>query len=49
MRILLLHSRYLSGPASGENRVVEEEAALLRSGGHEVWRYSPEPSVGGPP
>lgn len=45
MRILLLHSRYLSGPASGENRVVEEEAALLRSGGHHVWRYSPEPSV----
>jgi glycosyltransferase involved in cell wall biosynthesis len=48
MRILLLHSRYLSGPASGENRVVEEEAALLRSGGHHVWRYSPEPTVGGP-
>lgn len=48
MRILLLHSRYLSGSASGENRVVEEETALLRSGGHHVWRYSPEPSVEGP-
>jgi glycosyltransferase involved in cell wall biosynthesis len=48
VRILSLHSRYLSGPASGENRVVDEEAALLRSGGHEVWRYSPEPAVEGP-
>jgi glycosyltransferase involved in cell wall biosynthesis len=48
MRILLLHSRYLSGPASGENRVVDEEAALLRSGGHRVWRYAPEPRVDGP-
>jgi glycosyltransferase involved in cell wall biosynthesis len=47
MRILLLHSRYLSGSASGENRVVEEEAALLRLGGHDVWRYSAEPAVGG--
>jgi glycosyltransferase involved in cell wall biosynthesis len=47
MRILLLHSRYLSGPASGENRVVDEEAALLRSSGHHVWRYSPEPDVRG--
>ena len=48
MRILLLHSRYLSGAASGENRVVEEEAALLRSGGHQVWCYSPEPTIEGP-
>jgi glycosyltransferase involved in cell wall biosynthesis len=48
MRILLLHSRYLSGSASGENRVVEEEAALLRSEGHEVWLYAPEPAVEGP-
>ena len=46
MRILILHSRYLSGAASGENRVVEEEAALLRSAGHEVWRYTPSPDVG---
>ena len=45
MRILLLHSRYLSGAASGENRVVEEEAALLRSGGNRVWCYSPEPAM----
>jgi glycosyltransferase involved in cell wall biosynthesis len=28
--------------------VVEEEAALLRGAGHAVWRYSPEPTVGGP-
>jgi len=48
MRILLVHSPYLSGPASGENRVVEEEAALLRSGGHHVWSLSPEPRVEGP-
>ena len=47
MRILLLHSRYLSGAASGENRVVEEEAALLRSGGNRVWCYSPEPTIVG--
>lgn len=47
MRILLLHSRYLSGAASGENRVVEEEAALLRSGGHRVSCYSPEPTIDG--
>ncbi|HXF97246.1 MAG TPA: glycosyltransferase family 4 protein [Gaiellaceae bacterium] len=36
MRILILHSRYLSGSLSGENRVVEEEAQLLRGGGHHV-------------
>lgn len=47
MRILLVHSPYLSGSASGENRVVEDEAALLRSAGHDVWRYSPEPRVEG--
>jgi glycosyltransferase involved in cell wall biosynthesis len=36
MRILVLHSRYLSGSLSGENRVVEDEAGLLREWGHEV-------------
>lgn len=41
MRVLILHSRYLSGPASGENRVVEEEATLLRTGGHEVVTFTP--------
>lgn len=35
-RILVVHSRYLSGQTSGENRVVEDEVALLREGGHEV-------------
>ena len=46
MRILLLHSRYRSGAASGENRVVEDEARLLSESGHdvEVW----DPSVGTP-
>lgn len=41
MRILVLHSRYLTGAASGENRVVEEELALLSSGGHEVSLFAP--------
>jgi glycosyltransferase involved in cell wall biosynthesis len=43
MRILILHSRYLSGPVSGENRVVEEEARLLREAGHQVSMWSPAP------
>jgi glycosyltransferase involved in cell wall biosynthesis len=43
MRILVLHSRYLSGHISGENRVVEEEATLLRDGGHEVTLLDPSP------
>lgn len=47
MRVLLLHSRYLSGAASGENRVVEEESRLLREAGHDVTVWSPEPEVGG--
>ncbi len=41
MRILILHSRYLSGPASGENRVVEDEARVLREGGHQVDVFAP--------
>ena len=36
MRILILHSAYLSGPASGENRGAEDEARLLREAGHEI-------------
>ena len=47
MRVLILHSRYLSGAASGENRVAEDEAALLAAAGHEVALWSPEPEVGG--
>lgn len=45
MRILVLHSRYLSDAASGENRVVDDEIRLLREAGHEVseWRPSVEP------
>jgi glycosyltransferase involved in cell wall biosynthesis len=41
MRISILHSRYLSGPVSGENRVVEDEARLLREAGHHVRVWSP--------
>ena len=41
---MLLHSRYLSGSASGENRVVEDELRLLREAGHEVDVW--QPSVG---
>lgn len=44
MRILVLHSPYLSGPASGENRVVEDELRLLGEAGHDVTRYIPDRS-----
>ena len=44
MRVLILHSRYLSGAASGENRVVEDEARLLERGGHDVLVWSPSPA-----
>jgi len=47
VRILIVHSRYLSGSASGENRVVEDEARLLRQAGHVVWVYAPEPGGSG--
>lgn len=43
MRILQLHSRYASGDASGENRVVEGERVLLTEAGHEVWSWLPDP------
>jgi glycosyltransferase involved in cell wall biosynthesis len=43
MRILILHSRYRSGPVSGENRVVEDESRLLRESGHEVHLWTPSP------
>ena len=42
MRILILHSRYRSGPVSGENRVVQDEAELLRRAGHTVEVWDPE-------
>jgi len=35
-RILVVHSRYLSEHASGENRVVDDEIELLRNAGYEV-------------
>jgi glycosyltransferase involved in cell wall biosynthesis len=41
MRVLVLHSRYLSGELSGENAVVDAETELLRSAGHDVAVYSP--------
>lgn len=45
MRVLICHSRYLSGPASGENRVVADEAELLSSAGHQVGLFTPEPAT----
>ena len=42
MRILILHSTYRSGPASGENRVVEDEARLLSDAGHQVDMFTPD-------
>jgi glycosyltransferase involved in cell wall biosynthesis len=47
VRILIVHSRYLSGAASGENRVVEDEATLLKQAGHDVWVFAPEPDASG--
>jgi glycosyltransferase involved in cell wall biosynthesis len=46
VRILILHSRYLTGAASGENRVVEDEARLLIEGGHQVNVWDPAPVIG---
>ena len=43
MRILILHSRYLSGWASGENSVVRDEQRLLAEAGHEVTAWTPTP------
>jgi glycosyltransferase involved in cell wall biosynthesis len=43
MKVLLVHSRYRSHAPSGENRVVDQEAAQLRHCGHDVemfQRYS---------
>ncbi|MHB9756156.1 glycosyltransferase [Streptomyces sp. BYX5S] len=39
MRVLVVHNYYSSGQPSGENRVVDEEVALLRSAGHHVERF----------
>ena len=45
MRIAVIHSRYLSGDVSGENRVVTDEVALLRSAGHDVVTFEPSARV----
>jgi glycosyltransferase involved in cell wall biosynthesis len=45
LRILVVHSHYASGSSSGENRVVEDEVALLRAAGHHVELWSPEPAT----
>lgn len=47
MRILIVHSQYLSGAVSGENRVVEDEKALLEQGGHDVIAWMPSPEAAG--
>ena len=47
MRILVLHSRYASDAVSGENRVVDDEVQLLRSGEHDVEVWSPAVGEGG--
>ncbi|MFF3450213.1 glycosyltransferase [Streptomyces sp. NPDC002667] len=36
MRVLVVHNRYASAQPSGENKVVDQETALLRDGGHQV-------------
>ncbi|MEU5040042.1 glycosyltransferase [Streptomyces griseorubiginosus] len=36
MHVLVVHNRYASAQPSGENKVVDQEAELLRSGGHRV-------------
>jgi glycosyltransferase involved in cell wall biosynthesis len=41
MRILVCHSRYRSGAASGENRVANDEVRLLNEAGHQVVSYMP--------
>ena len=41
MRVLVLHSTYLSGAMSGENRVVDDEVALLTRAGHDVIAWAP--------
>jgi len=45
MRILILHSRYLSGWASGENSVVRDEERLLTEAGHDVVSWTPSPGA----
>jgi glycosyltransferase involved in cell wall biosynthesis len=39
VKILIVHGRYRSAAPSGENRVVDQEAAALLAAGHEVELY----------
>lgn len=39
MRVLVVHNRYRSAQPSGEDRVVDEEVALLDRAGHEVQTF----------
>lgn len=41
MRVLIAHSEYLTGPASGENRAVADERLLLGNAGHDVLSLQP--------
>jgi glycosyltransferase involved in cell wall biosynthesis len=45
VRIAVFHSRYLSGPASGENRVLRDDIELLTNAGHEVKSWAPLPGT----
>jgi glycosyltransferase involved in cell wall biosynthesis len=36
LRVLMAHNRYRTGQPSGEDRVFDQEVALLRAGGHQV-------------
>ena len=40
LRVLLVNNRYRSANPSGEDRVVDQEAAALNHAGHEVERFS---------
>jgi glycosyltransferase involved in cell wall biosynthesis len=42
MRVVVVHNRYRSAQPSGENLVVDQEVALLRSAGHTVVPYERE-------
>ena len=44
-----MHSRYLSGWASGENAVVRDEERLLTEAGHHVVTWTPSPGAGQSP
>ncbi|MGW0908735.1 glycosyltransferase family 4 protein [Streptomyces sp. NPDC002853] len=39
MHVLVVHNRYSSAQPSGENNVVDQEAALLRAAGHRVEMF----------